>query len=84
MGAAFRYAGSLTGASIDECEVSAIPIFESILTKTSEAHHLVPPVLPTRRSLEAYTRCQTLPKEPLYNSVHQHARSLAAMSLTRT
>lgn len=83
MSIAFQYAASLTGASVDERKAPINLILEFVLTESSEAHHLFSPVLPARRSPEAYTGCQTLSEEFVHYSVHQHDRSLAVTSLTQ-
>lgn len=80
---AFEYGASATGASVDECEmVLRTQKPEQPLMLSSEDDHLIPPLLPTRRSPEAYPRFQTIPKESLYNSVRQ-ARDRTARCLTR-
>ena len=70
---AFQYLGSLTGASVDECNKTSNPDFNALLTQSSEDDHFLRPFLPTRRSLEAYTRFQAVPEESLQHSVYRPA-----------
>lgn len=57
-------------------------MFKGILIRRSEDDILLSPLLPTRRSSQAYTGYQPLPEESVYNSVRQQDQVRAARCLT--
>ena len=55
----------------------------NLLICYSEANRLFSPLLSTRRSPQAYTRCKTLPEKLIHNSVRQRLL-IQSQSLTST
>ncbi len=71
---AFQYAGSLTGASVDERQLLSYSCkYLVLLMLRSKAHCLLFAVLSFGCCSQAYSRCEAMAEESFHNSVRREA-----------